>query len=356
MNDQRYRPQRNWGARLRDGTEHGLRLVTLENELLRIGVLAGKGTDIVELNYKPRDLDFVWLAPGGVRDPATHAVTAPDPRAAFRENYPGGWQEVFPNGGAPSSFEGAAHGTHGEVFTLPWDVTILTDTEDEVAVRFSIRTRKAPCLIEKTVRLRAGEASFRIEERLRNESPVPVRAMWGHHITFGPPFLEPGTRIALPPGVEVTPHPAPIAPGGRRLASPNPFPWPRDPANGLDLGIVPERGAPSEQAYLSGFPVDAAWYEIVRPGDGIGARIAWDAARMPHLWFWQEFGATMGYPWFGRLYTVGLEPFSSVPNLGLAGAVANGSALTFAPGEEQSFWLTMDVIGSGDAPPRRSST
>ena len=38
----------------------GMRAVFLENELLRIGVLADKGTDVFEFNYKPRDMDFVW--------------------------------------------------------------------------------------------------------------------------------------------------------------------------------------------------------------------------------------------------------------------------------------------------------
>lgn len=104
--------QRNWGARIRDVEYQGMRLVILENELLRVGVLAGKGTDIVELNYKPRDLDFVWLAPGGVRNPAASGGMYRDPLATFVETYPGGWQEVFPNGGAPSTHAGAQFGQH----------------------------------------------------------------------------------------------------------------------------------------------------------------------------------------------------------------------------------------------------
>src|SRR5215204_3592098 len=50
-----------------------MRAVFLENEKLRVGVLADKGTDVIEFNYKPRDVDFVWLTAGGVRNP-----TAPD--------------------------------------------------------------------------------------------------------------------------------------------------------------------------------------------------------------------------------------------------------------------------------------
>lgn len=344
MTDHQYRPQRNWGARFRDVMYQDMRLVILENELLRIGVLAGKGSDIVELNYKPLDMDFVWLAPGGIRNPVPWAATSPDDRAAFRENYPGGWQEIFPSGGHPSTHDGAAYSQHGEVFNVPWDVTVVDDTENAIALRFTIRTRKSPCLIEKTIRLQRGTAGFRIEERLRNESPVPVRAMWGHHITFGPPFLTPGCRIRLPDGITAQPHPEPVAPAGRRVSGTTPFQWPVDPGNGTDFSVIPDPGTPSDLLYLTGFPGDRAWYEVIHPEKALGFRVEWDGRHMPFLWYWQEFGGTTGYPWYGRNYNIGLEPFSSAPSRGLAEAVANGSALTLQPGEERRFWLEASVL------------
>jgi hypothetical protein len=57
----RYRPQRNWGTRVLEYRYRGMRVVFLENELLRVRVLAAKGADVFEFNYKPRDMDFVWL-------------------------------------------------------------------------------------------------------------------------------------------------------------------------------------------------------------------------------------------------------------------------------------------------------
>jgi hypothetical protein len=342
--------QRNWGARIRDVVYHGMRLVILENERLRIGVLAGKGTDIIELNYKPLDLDFAWLTPGGVQDPTSYLSTSPDPLAAFLDNYPGGWQEILPNGGAPSRYGGAQFGQHGEVFALPWDVAIVEDAEDAVAVRFSVRTRKTPFLLEKTIHLVSGEAGFRLDERLTNESPVTMRAMWGHHITFGQPFLRPGCRIRLPAGVTAIPHPDDVAPGGRRIADTEPFAWPnaRNPAgDALDLGLLPERGAPGDLVYLTGFPDEQAWYEIRDEDRGVGSRIEWDARHMPYLWYWQEFGAHTAYPWYGRNYNIGLEPFSSFPTNGLAEAVENDSALHMESGEARYFWLTMSVLDDG---------
>jgi hypothetical protein len=339
--------QRNWGARIREYTYFGMQLIVLENELLRVGVLAGKGADIVELTYKPRDLDFTWLAPGGVRSPADLGSPYRDPLATFVETYPGGWQEIFPNGGAPSTLNGVQFGQHDEVFALPWSVEVVDDTPAAIGVRFTTRTHKVPCVLERTMRMDAKSPKVRIEERLVNSAAVPVRAMWGHHITFGPPFLRAGFRIELPQGVTGTPHHAAIEPGGRRVAGDGSFSWPHarsQAGDTVDLSVVPDRGAPSDIVYLSGFPDDRGHYEIIDPERAIGSRVEWDARQMPYLWYWQEFGATIGYPWYGQLYTVGLEPFSSYPTDGLERAVRNGTALTLEPGNPRDFWLNMTIL------------
>lgn len=40
-----------------------------------------------------------------------------------------------------------------------------------------------------------------------------------------------------------------------------------------------------------------------------------------------------GYPWYGQVYTLALEPWSSYPSAGLVPAIENGTAVTIAPGE-----------------------
>lgn len=344
-----HRSQRNWGCRMHETELFGIRAIVLENELIRVSFLVGKGTDLVEFNYKPQDMDFAWLAPGGIRNPLTMHSTSPDPLATFLDIYPGGWQEVFPNAGAPSQWAGATYGQHGEVSALPWDVGIVEDTEEEVAVRFSVRGVKIPCSITKVVRIRSGRAAIEFDEQVTNDSPVPVDAMWGHHITFGKPFLVPGARIKVPDGVTVLPHEAAVEGNARRVATSDAFRWPigANP-DGVeeDFSVVPGPGMASELFYLSGFPNNLGWYEITRPDFGLGMRVEWDASILPYLWYWQEFGATRGYPWYGRNYNIGLEPSSSYPTNGLPDAVANGSALQLSPGESRSLKLTAIVTGA----------
>ncbi|PZG13781.1 DUF4432 family protein [Nonomuraea aridisoli] len=332
--------RRNWAARLRRGTIGGIDAVTLENERLRVTVLPGKGGDVVEFLHKPTDTDFVWLSPQGLRDPRDHLQGAPDDVAPFVDHYAGGWQEVFPNGGAPSEYRGARLAQHGEVSGLPWECEVVADSPEEVAVRLSVRTRRLPYRMEKVVRVRSGTAALEVEGRATNESGLPLHAMWGQHIVYGRPFLRPGARIRLPEGVTVIPHETAIDPPERRVAAGGT--WPEVPAHGgglTDLSVVPDPGSPSDIVYLTGFP--DGWYEIA---GHIGIRVEWDATVLPYLWMWQELGASTGYPWWGRAYTIGLEPFSSMPTDGLAAAVANGTALALGPYETKVMRMRAEVL------------
>lgn len=339
-----WRPMRNFGARLHEVVLRGMRAVVLENQRLRVTVLADKGTDVVEFLDKRRDVDYCWLSPIGLRNPHDIAGGAGDDVALFVDQYEGGWQEVFPNGGLPTTYRGAALGQHGEVAGQRWDYDIVADDPDEVAVRFSVRTRRFPYHLTKTLRLRAGEPVLHAAEELVNESPVALEAMWGQHIVYGAPFLRPGCRIRLPDGISVVPERQPPNPR-RRVDGAGPWPWPTVPATGggtVDLSVIPPAGEPSDLLYLTGFR--DGWYEISDPGAGTGLRVDWDTTVLPYLWLWQELGDSADYPWWGRVYTVGLEPQSSIPGNGLNEAIAHGTALRLEPHSRRALSWSVSLL------------
>jgi hypothetical protein len=306
-------------------------------------VLAGRGADVFEFLDKREDVDFCWRGPRGIHDPAAHLPSSPDGQSSFLDHYAGGWQEVFPNGGPTAEFLGARYGQHGEVCQLPWDYEIVEDTPTAVAVRFSVRGHKLPVHLERTMALGAEEAVLHVSERLVNESDVELRAMWGLHVVLGAPYLVPGARIRLPAGARVLPHPTPVCDAGRRVRGDGVCAWPLAPGvNGgeVDLSVLPEVGAPSEMLYMTDLP--EGWYEV--HGERHAFRLEWDVGVLPHLWVWQELGASRGYPWYGRPYVMGLEPFSSHPTDGLPAAVANGTALRLAGGEERRLTWSARVL------------
>ena len=124
------------------------------------------------------------------------------------------------------------------------------------------------------------------------------------------PLLTPGTRLVLPAGIKAVPirdyyrHP--------HLASAESA-WPRMTATDgttVDASIVPERGAPTRIAMLSGFT--EGWYELIH-ASGRADRVTWDAGKLPFLWFYGEFGATNQAPYHNCVYTLALQPFSRNP-------------------------------------------
>lgn len=344
----KHRPQRNYGCRIHDQyTYQGLDTVVLENDLVRISILAGKGTDIYEYVYKPAGIDYMWLTSRGVQNPTDYLPTSPDPISTMIDYYPGGWQVVFPNGGPSSEYQGANFGQHGEVYHMPWDWTILEDTEERISVRFSVYTKKVPYRVTRTMTLEKNSPALTIEEEIENLSALPQQYMWGQHLAYGQPFAEPGCLIQMPEGIRIQTDSAdsPVAPPGRiqREASYN---WPLARAvDGaiIDLSVLPEPGAASDVCYLMGFK-DEAWYQIDNPRLGVGFRVEWDAAVLPYVWYWQEFGATQGYPWYGRHYNIGLEPFAGYPTLGIAEAIRNGSAGEIGPYEKKKLVLRTQPV------------
>ena len=342
------RPARNWGARVHEISIAGIRAVVLENELLRVTVLAGLGSDVIEFCYKPRDLDATWLSPRGLRDPREiAAAAAADDVSAFLDRYRGGWQEVLPNGGAPSRYRGAALAQHGEISGLPWDAEVTADDATAVEVTLSVRTTRMPLRVSKKMRLASGAARLTVSESVTNEAAVPVAAMWGQHLAYGPPLLAPGCRVKVPNGLVVTPHADPINPPRRLVAAGGPWEWPLVPAadgGKVDLSVVPPWESPSDIVYLSGFA--DGWYELLNPTGTVGVRVEWDATALPYLWLWTELGATRDYPWWGGGRVLGLEPFSSYPTSGLAEAAANGTALVLPPGSGRELWWRVGIVDS----------
>ena len=59
-----------------------------------------------------------------------------------------------------------------------------------------------------------------------------------------------------------------------------------------------------------------------------------------YLWYWQSLGGGFGYPWYGRTYNIGLEPFTSITNEGLQTAIDNGTALLLDAGQKVESSIT----------------
>ena len=55
-----YTHTRNYGCRIRKYTCNDIRMVSIENKYLKAAFALDKGADLVELLYKPKDIDCMW--------------------------------------------------------------------------------------------------------------------------------------------------------------------------------------------------------------------------------------------------------------------------------------------------------
>lgn len=318
------------------------RLIVLENELLRVGVLASKGADIVEFRYKPRDLDVLWHAPQPLLSPAEYVPTVARPAGAFLDYYAGGWQEIFPSAGAPTVLGGAELGMHGEVSLLPWDVKLTCDTAERVEVEFSVETFRTPFRIVRKMILTSGVAQLRLEEQASNMGEEKLPFAWGHHPVFGAPFLAEGCRIELPPcRAEVPAYSEGL---NRRFAmgSSDGLELPGCDGRPQRLDVVLSKESRTEDVILlSGLP--EGWCRLCNPELKLAARLTWDIRTFPYLWSWQMYGGHWGYPDYGRSYALGLEPFNC-PILPLAECVERDVAQVLQPGGGAEAYLEMSIL------------
>ena len=316
--------------------QRGWPVVRLSSDVLEVDVLPGKGGDILAVRWRPLDLNVLWTTPWGLRERGS-VPNGGDSLTAFLESYPGGWQTLFPNGGTPVIEQGVELGFHGEASMSPWQweqtgPSGITLTTDLVRSPFSLR---------REITVAAG--AVEVTETFRNLARTDQPTMWSHHPAFGAPFLdatcrlETGARTVLPDADYDTPH--------NDLASGQASPWPMavgiDGAE-VDLRLVPAPDAVLDRmAYLLDFTEPS--YTLTNPTLGLQVAVSWDGEQLPSAWLWTEAAGTQGWPWHQRAYVLAVEPASSYPGSGLGVAKDNGTALWFAPGQERTLTVRMEL-------------
>ncbi len=325
-------------------TINGVPGICLENGAIRVLVLTGKGTDILEFRDKESGTDVLFKTPWGVKNPQTYVQDTPDPSAPFMDFYPGGWQELLPNAGSPCLYKGAELGFHGEVCKVPWESAVLENSAQRIAVKFWVRTVRSPFLLEKTLRVVAGTATLEIEEKITNEGAEPIDFMWGHHPAFGAPFLDEHCRLFTPACSVETAHALPARQRLNPETSFEAFPWVSTrEGETFDLSRMwPPTARFSHLSYLVG--LREGWYCLVNEKTRLGFGLRWDVALFRYLWLWQEFCGTPHYPWWGRGYVTGIEPHSSIPGLGLLKAIERGTELKLPAGGSLSARLVASLF------------
>ena len=315
-------------TRLHEGSIQGWRSVVLAGERLEVVVLPERGAEIHVLRDQRTGVDVLFHAPWGLSPPGAPPRGGADGHG-FLERYAGGWQELFPSAGDPTTYDGAEIPFHGEVALLPWDVE--PDGED---LRCRVRCERTPFDLER--RMRLEEDALVLTETVVNRGEAAAAFTWGHHCVVGPPFLEAGCRLDAPVRTvttiaELWEDTARLTPGQR-----TPWPYGRLRTGGrVDLRDVPgpEAGA-HDDVYLEG--VAEGYVAVANPRLDLAFRLEFDPAVFRWLISWQAYGGAEALPLAGS-YALGIEPWTT--RLPLGDAAAAGEAQVLAPGEAFSTEL-----------------
>jgi len=294
-----------------DWNYRGMRTLVLENRQLRLVSLLDKGSDIIELVYKPLDVDVIFHAPTGYQKPGSFTGTSSRSEGAFMEYYGGGWQDILPFAGNETiKHRFGEWGMHGETPLLPWDATIETESPSEVTVKLTVNIPRYPFRVEKWITLDDHSATVRIREKVVNTSNQTLEYCWLQHPTLGSPLIASGTIVTVPAEKVVIDKPEPWG----RLKAETSYKWPyvQDKAGKqVNLSVLPsDEIIADETVFLT--DIKEPWYTVINQKLKLGFALRWDPSVFEHIWFWQSYRIP-DHPWFGKAYCVALEPCTGYP-------------------------------------------
>lgn len=322
----------------------GWSVLSISSDSLTVDIVPGKGGDILGVRTAS-GVDLLWSSPWGLRERGA-APTGVDPSGAFLASYAGGWQTIFPNGGAACAEHGTTWGFHGEAALAAWDVESANASE----LMMSTRLFASPFHLQKTVSVESEVVT--VTETVTNEGSQSVETMWSHHPAFGAPLVGPGCTVGTSART-FTADDVPLGSFGDLVpGATSDWPFAEARAGGVvDLRELPGPGHPTARlGYLSDF-ADGACISLDNPQLGLAVEIRWDEGVMPHAWYWLEANATLDFPLYGRAYVLGLEPATSYPGQGL-GAVrrTTGTQVAFQAGESRTAAISLAVTGQAARP------
>lgn len=328
-----YFNRRNYGCRIKEFTINGYRHMSLENNLIKIGIALDKGADIYEFLYKPKDIEFMFS--WGTHMDRDIVPGIASGKGNFMDYYEGGWQELFPGISCGEGVNGAEMGMHGEVALLPWNMDVLEDSEKKITVELSVATLRFPFILKKTLTLLENDSVLYVEEEIINSGVQTMQYQWGHHPAIGSNFLDETCEIIVKGTPAVKGVQADLGSVSCLEAGQEGI-WPvvtDQSGNPCDLSKVEKKESKTYREFsLSN--LEEAEFIVKNNRLQIGFGMRWEKDVFPHLWVWQMYGGGFDYPFYGNAYTLALEMWNSLPG-GLSEAIRQKTAPSIGPSENK---------------------
>ena len=282
--------------------------VRLKSGDLELVLDPGFGGDILSIKTVPNKQELLLKTPWA--DRAEEVISGEqrpfslDPVAHWMEHYRGGWQLITPNAGHPRDIHGAAVGFHGEAAISSWTVV---ETRPH-SIRITLDLISIPVRIDRVISLEKNEIS--ITDQITNLSSLDLEFDYSSHPAFGGTLLDGEVSIETSATKFTLDEESQSAHG----TSGSTHQWPlikSEDGKTLDISKLPTNGTNLWVfGWLSEFD-GTKWYRVTNKEKNLSFEMRWESEFLDFAWFWLEFNASQGFPWFGRVRTFAIEPSST---------------------------------------------
>ena len=290
-----------------EGTYRGRRAASIENDQLRLTVLA-EGGHIAEVFDKKAGVNPLWTPPWPSIEHSAFSQSSRDVYGADVESslLSGimGHNLCLDIFGGPSAEEAACGlPVHGEASAVAYELEV---TGNELTMRAHLP--QANLNVERRIALR--ESAAHIRETVHNPKGIDHPVGWTQHVTIGPPFLKKGeTQFRASVGrSRVIDKPFGTADYLEAAAE---FDWPHAPRKGggsVDLRVFTALDVSNAYtAHLADPQHERAFFVAFSPEFALAFGYIWRRRDFPWLGIWEENFSRSHAPWNGRTLTRGME-------------------------------------------------
>lgn len=286
---------------------HGRRAASIENDRLRVTVLA-EGGHIAEVFHKQCGVNPLWAPPWPSIEPSTFRAEPGGP-------YGDGVEAKLLSGimghnlcldlfGGPSAEEAAAGlGVHGEASV---DHYAIDAAGDGLVMRVLLPIAG----LRFVRRITLDGETVRIGERVENLAATDRPIAWTQHVTLGPPFLAKGATKFLAPATKSLVYEQPFGEHDYLVTGAE-FDWPMAPRTDgrlADLRVFNDAASSSAfTTHLMDPSREDAFFAAWSPASRLLFGYVWKTADFPWLGIWEENRSRTHAPWNGETITRGME-------------------------------------------------
>ena len=321
-----------------DQSGRGLDVVRLQNEHVRVVVLAAAGGKIAELTDLKSGRDWLWKNPAVPFSVGRYGVDY------GQELDSGGWDEILmsitPCTLRPSANDKLTIPDHGDLVGQAWRVVrAQTDESGDAVCEMHVDGRAADYLFRRELRLPEGSTRLEIHYSLSNREGFPLPWYWTAHALL---TTHRDMNIELPEGLKyqagsfVAEHARPQGEEGS---------WPRlDLEGDMSIDLSRSFSLAEQDSFAAKVFVrspDSGTVNVVIGNTAERLSLFFDKTQLPWLGLWINNGGWSGSA-SDPYHNLGIEPATTAYD-DAAEAINNGALSWIAPGETRRWSLAVEL-------------